>query len=61
MAKDKLDEFYENYPNAEFDINVECYNGYDTIYQGMIWNDEMHSLFTTVHIWNYGDIIYRIE
>lgn len=56
-----LDEFYENYPNAEFDINIECYNGYDTIYQGIIWDDEMHSLFTTMHIWNYGDIIYRID
>ncbi len=55
-----LTEYMEKYPNAEFEIVTEGYNGYDTIYQGWIWNRDSHPIFGIMTIWNIGDMIYKI-
>ncbi len=56
-----LGEYKEKYPNAEFEIITEGYNGYDTSYQGWIWDEESEPLFGIMNIWNSGDMIYKIE
>lgn len=55
-----LEEFSAQYPNAEFEIVTEGYNGYDTVFQGWIWQGENDPLFGIMRIWNTGDMIYRI-
>ncbi|MBE5845625.1 MAG: hypothetical protein E7302_15935 [Butyrivibrio sp.] len=56
-----LEEFKKQYPDAEFEIVTEGYCGYDTTYQGWIWQGENDPLFGIMSIWNMGDMIYRIE
>lgn len=56
-----LKEFIEEYQAAEFEIITETYFGYDTVYQGQIWQGEEEPLFAIMSIWNMGDMIYRIE
>ncbi len=55
-----FEEFKEQYPNAEFEVVTEGYCGYDTTFQGYIWQGENNPLFGIVRIWNTGDMIYRI-
>ena len=55
-----FEEFNVEYPNAEFEIVTEGYSGYDTVFQGWIWQGENNPLFGIMRIWNTGDIIYRI-
>ncbi len=55
-----FEEFKEQYPNAEFEIVTEGYCGYDTTFQGYIWQGENDPLFGIIRIWNMGDMIYRI-
>ena len=55
-----FDEFKEQYPNAEFEIITEGYCGYDTTFQGYIFQDGNEQLFAIMRIWNMGDMIYRI-
>lgn len=55
-----FEEFKEQYPNAEFEIITEGYCGYDTIFQGYIFQDENDPIFGIIRIWNMGDIIYLI-
>ena len=55
-----LEEFNLQYSNAEFEIITEGYCGYDTIFQGWIWQGEKDPLFGIMRIWNTGDMIYRI-
>lgn len=55
-----FDEFKEQYPNAEFEIITEGYCGYDTTFQGYIFQDRNDQLFAIMRIWNMGDMIYRI-
>lgn len=55
-----FEEFKEQYPNAEFEIVTEGYCGYDTTFQGYIWQGENDPLFGIMRIWNMGDMIYRI-
>ena len=55
-----FDEFKEQYPNAEFEIITEGYCGYDTTFQGYIFQDGNDQLFAIMRIWNMGDMIYRI-
>lgn len=56
-----LEEFKKLYPGAEFEIVTEGYCGYDTTYQGWIWQGENDPLFGIMSIWNRGDMIYRID
>lgn len=53
-------EFEELYPKAEFEIVTEGYCGYNTTYQGWIWQGENDPFFGIMRIWNTGDMIYRI-
>lgn len=55
-----FDEFQKRYPNAAFEIVTEGYSGYDTIFQGCIWQGENDPIFEIMRIWNTGDMIYRI-
>ena len=55
-----LEEFKEQYLNAEFEIITEGYCGYDTTFQGYIFQDGNEQLFAIMRIWNMGDMIYRI-
>ena len=55
-----FDEFKEQYLNAEFEIITEGYCGYDTTFQGYIFQDGNEQLFAIMRIWNMGDMIYRI-
>ena len=55
-----FEEFKERYPNAEFEVVTEGYCGYDTIFQGYIWQGENDPLLGIMRIWNMGDMIYRI-
>lgn len=55
-----FEEFNVEYPNAEFEIITEGYCGYDTVFQGWIWQGENNPLFGIMRIWNTGDMIYRI-
>ena len=55
-----FEEFKEQYPNAEFEVVTEGYCGYDTIFQGYIWQGENAPLFGIMRIWNMGEMIYRI-
>ena len=55
-----FEEFKEQYLDAEFEIVTEGYCGYDTIFQGYIWQCEDAPLFGIMRIWNMGDMIYRI-
>lgn len=55
-----LEEFSAQYPNAEFEIVTEGYNGYDTVFQGWIWQGENDPMFGIMRIWNTGDMIYRV-
>ncbi len=55
-----FEEFNAEYPKAEFEIVTEGYCGYDTVFQGWIWQGENNPLFGIMRIWNTGDMIYRI-
>lgn len=55
-----FEEFKKQYPNAEFEIVTEGYCGYDTTFQGYIWQEGSDPLFGIMRIWNMGDMIYRI-
>ena len=55
-----FEEFNVEYPNAEFEIVTEGYSGYDTVFQGWIWQGENDPMFGIMRIWNTGDMIYRI-
>lgn len=55
-----FEEFINEYPNAEFEIITETYFGYDTVFQGQIWDGE-EDLRAIMSIWNMGDMIYRID
>ena len=55
-----FEEFEKQYPNAEFEVITEGYCGYDTTFQGYIWQGENNPLFGIMRIWNTGDMIYRI-
>lgn len=55
-----FEEFKEQYLDAEFEIVTEGYCGYDTTFQGYIWQGENDPLFGIMRIWNMGDMIYRI-
>lgn len=55
-----VEEFNAQFPNAEFEIVTEGYNGYDTVFQGWIWQNDDDPLFGIMRIWNMGDMIYRI-
>lgn len=52
--------FYIIIYNAEFEIVTEGYSGYDTVFQGWIWQGENNPLFGIMRIWNTGDMIYRV-
>ena len=55
-----FEEFKNQYPNAEFEVVTEGYCGYDTTFQGYIWQGENAPLFGIMRIWNMGEMIYRI-
>lgn len=55
-----FEKFKKQYPNAEFEIVTEGYCGYDTTFQGDIWQEGRDPLFGIMRIWNMGDMIYRI-
>ncbi len=55
-----FEEFIEEYPNGGFEIFIETYAGYDTVFQGEVWNGD-YNLRAIMSIWNMGDMIYRIE
>lgn len=55
-----FDEFNVLYPDADFEIVTEGYCGYDTTFQGWIWQGEKNPLFGIMRIWNTGDMIYRL-
>ncbi len=55
-----VEEFSALYPNAEFEIVTEGYSGYDTIFQGWIWQGDNNPLFGIIRIWNTGDMIYKV-
>jgi len=55
-----VEEFNAQYPNAEFEIVTEGYSGYDTIFQGWIWQGDNNPLFGIIRIWNTGDMIYKV-
>ena len=55
-----LEEFQEKYPKAEFEITTEVYHGYDTMFQGWLWNQENDPVFAILNIWNTGDMIYQV-
>ena len=55
-----FEEFNVEYPNAEFEIVTEGYCGYDTVFQGWIWQGDNNPLFGIMRIWNTGDMIYRV-
>ena len=59
-AVSALEEYIEQYPNAEFEVIIEGYCGYDTIFHGQIWQDEGDPLVGIMTIWNSGDIIYKV-
>ena len=54
-----LAEFNAKYPDAVFEIVTEGYSGYDTIFQGWIWQGKNDPIFGIMRIWNTGDMIYR--
>ncbi|NWO25691.1 hypothetical protein HW272_08445 [Peptostreptococcaceae bacterium oral taxon 081] len=56
-----LTEYVEQYSNAEFEILTEGYNGYCTIYSGWIWQEGKEPVSGIIHIYNIGEIIYRID
>ena len=55
-----LPEYKEQYFNAEFEIVTEGYCGYNTSFQGWIWQGDNNPIFGIIRIWNTGDMIYRI-
>ncbi|WP_202982808.1 hypothetical protein [Sharpea azabuensis] len=55
-----FDEFQKQYPDADFEIVTEGYSGYDTTFQGWIWQGEKDPMFGIMRIWNTGDMIYQI-
>ena len=55
-----LAEFNAKYPDADFEIVTEGYSGYDTTFQGWIWQGENDPIFGIMRIWNTGDMIYQI-
>ena len=56
-----IQEFKDDYPNAEFEIVTETYHGYDTVYQGWVWRGEDDPLFAILSIWNMGDMNYKLH
>jgi hypothetical protein len=55
-----FDEFNTQYSDADFEVVTEGYSGYDTTFQGWIWQGENNPIFGIMRIWNTGDMIYRI-
>lgn len=56
-----LQEFIDEYIDAEFEIITEGYFGNTTTYTGWFWEDGKHPVSAIMYIWNCGDMIYQIE
>lgn len=56
-----LIEYIEKYSNAEFEILIEGYFGYNTTYTGWIWIEGKEPVSAIMYIWNTGDMVYRID
>ena len=56
-----LIEYIEKYSNAEFEILIEGYFGYNTTYTGWIWIEGKEPVSAIMYIWNTGDMVYRIN
>jgi len=56
-----IDEYILEYSNCKFEIIIQTYNGYDTIFQGYTRDKDYNPIFTMLNIYNIGDIIFDIK
>lgn len=56
-----LEEFIENYKDAEFEIITEGYFGNSTTYMGWLREKDKDPVSAILYIWNSGDMEYIIE
>lgn len=54
-----LKKFAKKYPDADLEIITECYNGYDTIWEGYFYRKNKTYHFR-IYLWNQGKIRYNI-
>lgn len=54
-----LKKFAMKYPHADLEIISECYNGYDTIWEGFFYHKKKDYRFR-IYLWHQGSICYEI-
>lgn len=52
-------KFAKKYPHADLEIITECYNGYDTIWEGAFYHKKKDYRFQ-ICLWHQGEICYEI-
>lgn len=55
-----LVDYMEEYQDGQFEILIEGYYGYRTIFQGWIWRKGKAPVSGMINIWNKGDMVYQI-
>ena len=55
-----LEEYQDKYKDSEFEVIIETYNWWRALFQGCLWNDDVH-VDCIMNIYYLGKMIYEIE
>ena len=55
-----LEEYQDKYKDSEFEVIIETYNWGRAVFQGWLWNDDVH-VDCIMNIYYLGKMIYEIE
>ena len=55
-----LEEYQDKYRDSEFEVIVETYNCGRAVFQGWLWNEDVH-VDCIMNIYYLGKMIYEIE
>jgi len=55
-----LEEYQDKYRDGEFEVIIETYNWGRAVFQGWLWNDDVH-VDCIMNIYYLGKMIYEIE
>lgn len=56
-VRDDLQEYLENYPDAEFEIITDTYNMTTTVMEGYIYRDGQEAVAGIISLWTLGEVI----
>lgn len=56
-----IKKFINKFADTEFEIITETYGYCSTVLDGVIWGDEDGPVSGIIHIWNAGDIVFRLK